>query len=181
MAVRLVLNARGEKIGHRFTRALMKSHASLNYTEVQEAQDGTPNEKCTPLLEEVIKPLFAAWQATQLARRQRQPLELDLPERKIVLGEDGKVASVNFYERHDAHKVIEEFMIIANVAAAEELNRLGRPLLYRVHEEPSPEKLDALREVAQASGFTLAKGPVHYIPDIDLYFKIFPVGEPGGH
>ena len=160
MAVRLVLNARGEKIGHRFTRALMKSHASLNYTEVQQAQDGQPNEKCAPLLEEVIKPLYAAWEATQLARKDRQPLELDLPERKIVLGDDGKVASVNFYERFDAHKVIEEFMIIANVAAAEELNRLGRPLLYRVHEEPSPEKLEALREVAQASGFTLAKGQV---------------------
>ena len=160
MAVRLVLNARGEKIGHRFTRGLMKSHASLNYTEVQEAQDGKPNEKCAPLLDEVIKPLYAAWAATQLARKDRQPLELDLPERKIVLGDDGKVASVNFYERFDAHKVIEEFMIIANVAAAEELNRLGRPLLYRVHEEPSPEKLEALREVAQASGFTLAKGQV---------------------
>lgn len=120
MAVRLVLNARGgEKIGHRFTRALMKSLASLNYTEVQEAQDGKPNEKCAPLLDEVIKPLFAAWEATQLARKDRQPLELDLPERKIVLGgDDGKVASVNFYERFDAHKVIEEFMIIANVAAA---------------------------------------------------------------
>ncbi|WP_421702500.1 ribonuclease R [Aliiroseovarius sp.] len=160
MAVRLVLNARGEKIGHRFTRGLMKSHASLNYTEVQEAQDGKPNEKCAPLLDEVIKPLYAAWAATQLARKDRAPLELDLPERKIVLGDDGKVASVNFYERFDAHKVIEEFMIIANVAAAEELNRLGRPLLYRVHEEPSPEKLEALREVAQASGFTLAKGQV---------------------
>ena len=160
MAVRLVLNARGEKIGHRFTRGLMKSHASLNYTEVQAAQDGKPNEKCAPLLEEVIKPLYAAWEATQFARKERQPLELDLPERKIVLGDDGKVASVNFYERFDAHKVIEEFMIIANVAAAEELNRLGRPLLFRVHEEPSPEKLEALREVAQASGFTLAKGQV---------------------
>jgi ribonuclease R len=160
MAVRLVINARGEKIGHRFTRALMKSHASLNYTEVQEAQDGKPNEKCAPLLDEVIKPLFDAWEATQFARKERQPLELDLPERKIVLGDDGKVASVNFYERFDAHKVIEEFMIIANVAAAEELNRLGRPLLFRVHEEPSPEKLEALREVAQASGFTLAKGQV---------------------
>ncbi|MEJ2021495.1 MAG: RNB domain-containing ribonuclease, partial [Maritimibacter sp.] len=81
-------------------------------------------------------------------------------ERKIVLGDDGKVASVRFAERFDAHKLIEEFMVLANVAAAEELNRLKRPLLFRVHEEPSPAKLEALREVAQASGFTLAKGQV---------------------
>ena len=77
-----------------------------------------------------------------------------------MLTDDGKVTSVAFRERLDAHKLIEEFMILANVAAAEELIRLKRPLLFRVHEEPSPEKLDALREVAEASGFTLAKGQV---------------------
>jgi ribonuclease R len=70
------------------------------------------------------------------------------------------VTSVAFRERLDAHKLIEEFMVLANVAAAEELTRLRRPLLFRVHEEPSPEKLEALREVAEASGFTLAKGQV---------------------
>ncbi|MCI2399880.1 ribonuclease R [Aliiroseovarius subalbicans] len=160
MAVRLVLNEQGEKISHRFTRGLMKSHATLNYTEVQQAQDGNPNEKCAPLMEEVIAPLYAAYETTKLARGQRQPLDLDLPERKIILSEDGHVQSVNFYDRFDAHKLVEEFMIQANVAAAEELNRLKRPLLFRVHEEPSPEKLEALREVAQASGFTLAKGQV---------------------
>jgi len=160
MAVRLVLNAQGEKISHRFTRGLMKSHATLNYLEVQQAQDGNANEKCAPLLEEVIAPLFGAYEATKLARAKRQPLDLDLPERKIILGDDGRVQSVSFYERFDAHRMIEEFMIQANVAAAEELNRLKRPLLFRVHEEPSPQKMEALREVAQASGFTLAKGQV---------------------
>jgi ribonuclease R len=106
-----------------------------------------------------LKPLYAAYAALVRAREVRQPLDLDLPERKIVL-EDGKVTSVAFKERLDAHKLIEEFMVLANVAAAEELIRLKRPLLFRVHEEPSPEKLDALREVAEASGFTLAKGQV---------------------
>src|SRR5690606_11356207 len=94
------------------------------------------------------------------ARQRRQPLELDLPERRIELTEDGRVKSVNFRERYDAHRLIEEFMVLANVAAAEELERLRRPLPYRVHEEPTAEKLDALREVAEASGFTLAKGQV---------------------
>lgn len=160
LAVRMVLNAQGEKISHRFTRGLMKSHASLNYAEVQQAQDGAPNAKCAPFMDQIITPLYAAYAATKQARSKRQPLDLDLPERKIILSEDGHIQSVSFAERHDAHRLVEECMILANVAAAEELNRLKQPLLFRVHEEPSPEKLDALREVAQASGFTLAKGQV---------------------
>ncbi|RME16510.1 MAG: ribonuclease R [Alphaproteobacteria bacterium] len=160
IAVRMVIDAAGEKRSHRFVRGLMKSRASLNYHEVQAAEDGAPNEACAPLLDEVIHPLFAAYRALRRARERRQPLDLDLPERKIVLSDDGKVESVRFAERLDAHRLIEEMMILANVSAAEELARLRQPLLYRVHEEPSPEKLEALREVAQASGFTLAKGQV---------------------
>lgn len=160
IAVWMKLDMKGRKLSHRFTRAMIKSVASLTYTEVQEARDGRPNERCAGIMEEVITPLYAAYEATKVARAMRQPLDLDLPERKIELTEDGRVASVAFRERFDAHRLIEEFMILANVAAAEELIRLRRPLLYRVHEEPSPLKLDALREVAEASGFTLAKGQV---------------------
>ena len=160
MAVRLKLDAHGQKVGHRFTRGLMKSIASLNYAEVQAAIDGAPNDKTEPLLDDVLRPLYAAYEAAKKARAQRQPLDLDLPERRIELDEDGQVASVNFRDRLDAHRLIEEFMILANVAAAEELTKMRRPLLFRVHEEPNPDKLDALREVAQASGFTLAKGQV---------------------
>jgi len=160
IAVRLKLDARGRKVGHRFARAMIRSIASLDYGEVQAAQDGRPNDRCAALMDEVIAPLYAAWQATVTARAERQPLELDLPERRIELAPDGRVASVAFKDRLDAHRLIEEFMVLANVAAAEELQRLRRPLLFRVHEEPSPEKIDALREVAQASGFTLAKGQV---------------------
>jgi ribonuclease R len=160
IAVRLKIDAEGRKLSHRFTRGLMRSAASLTYEEVQTARDGRPNERCEGVLEEVIGPLYAAYEALKAARATRQPLELDLPERRIVLSDDGQVVSVAFRERFDAHKLIEEFMVLANVAAAEELTRLRRPLLFRVHEEPSPEKLDALREVAEASGFTLAKGQV---------------------
>ena len=160
IAVRMKLDAKGRKISHRFTRAMIKSVASLNYTEVQEAQDGRPNDRCAAIMEDVIAPLYAAYEATKTERAMRQPLDLDLPERRIELTEDGRVKSVAFRDRLDAHRLIEEFMILANVAAAEELVRLRRPLLFRVHEEPSPEKLDALREVAEASGFTLAKGQV---------------------
>jgi len=160
MAVRMVLDSSGHKISHRFTRGLMKSVASLHYQEVQTAIDGDANEKTEALVEPVLKPLYAAYEATKKARAERQPLDLDLPERRVVISDEGKVASVSFYERLDAHRLIEEFMVLANVAAAEELIKKRQPQIFRVHEEPSPEKLDSLREVAQASGLTLAKGQV---------------------
>ncbi len=160
MAVRIVLDANGTKISHRFTRAMMKSAASLNYEEVQAAVDGAANDKTAPLLSGVLEPLYAAYRALANARKHRQPLELDLPERKIVLDDDGTVRSVDYRDRLDAHKMIEEFMVLANVAAAEELIAKRTPLLFRVHEEPSPEKLDSLRETAQSAGLNLAKGQV---------------------
>lgn len=160
MAVRMQLDAHGNKLSHRFVRGLMRSQGSLHYAQVQAAIDGAPDDKTAPLVEPVLKPLYAAYAALKTARAARQPLDLDLPERKIELSDEGKVTSVAFRDRFDAHRLIEEFMILANVAAAEELIRLKRPLLFRVHEEPSPEKLESLREVAEAAGFTLAKGQV---------------------
>ena len=160
LAVAMRIDAAGNKIDHQFHRGLMKSAASLNYEEVQAAVDGNPNDKVAPLMEDIISPLYAAFAALMKARARRQPLELDLPERQIVLDDAGKVTSVNYKERLDAHRLIEEFMVLANVAAAETLIGRKSPLLFRVHEEPSPEKLDALREVAQASGLVLAKGQV---------------------
>ncbi len=160
IAIRMRLDAQGNKFSHSFHRGMMHSAASLSYEQAQAAADGQADDQTAPLLDSAIKPLWHAYELLKSARARRQPLELDLPERKIVLTPDGRVKSVNFRDRFDAHKLIEEFMVLANVAAAEELERLRRPLLYRVHEEPSIEKLDALREVAQASGFTLAKGQV---------------------
>ncbi|MEO0370265.1 MAG: VacB/RNase II family 3'-5' exoribonuclease, partial [Pseudomonadota bacterium] len=158
IAVRMQVDAHGQKIGHRFVRGLMRSPASLNYQEVQAAMDGAPNDACAPLMEDVIRPLYAAHDALKDARAARQPLDLDLPERKVVLTDEGKVHSVNFADRLEAHKLIEEFMILANVAAAETLIAKKTPLLFRVHEEPPPEKLESLRDVAEAAGLTLAKG-----------------------
>ncbi len=160
IAVRMVLDSHGEKLSHSFHRGLMRSPASLHYEEVQDAIDGTPNDRTGPLLEPVLEPLYAAYHALVDARHRRQPLDLDLPERRIELDEDGTVKSVNFKDRLDAHRLIEEFMVLANVAAAETLISKRMPLLFRVHEEPSPEKLDALRETAGAAGFNLAKGQV---------------------
>ena len=160
IAVRMQLDAKGNKISHQFVRGLMRSAASLTYQQVQAAMDGTPDEKCAPLLETVIAPLYAAYGALVIARSLRQPLNLDLPERKVVLDEAGVVQSINFSDRLDAHRLIEEFMVLANVAAAETLSEKQQPLLFRVHEEPSPEKLESLRETAQSAGFNMAKGQV---------------------
>ena len=160
IAVEMKLSSTGEKLSHRFVRGLMRSPASLSYEEAQAAVDGDPSERAAPLVDTVLSPLFGAYAALKQAREARQPLELDLPERKIILSDSGKVASVNFSERLDAHRLIEECMVLANVAAAETLIAKQQPLLFRVHEEPSPEKLDSLRETAKSVGLVLEKGQV---------------------
>jgi ribonuclease R len=159
LAVQMRIDAHGQKLSHRFTRGLMRSQGSLHYGQVQDAIDGRPDAVTEPLLP-VLTTLYAAYDALKTARALRGPLDLELPERKIELSDEGKVISVAFKARFDAHKLIEECMILANVSAAEELVGMKRPLLFRVHEEPSPDKLESLREVAEASGFTLAKGQV---------------------
>ena len=160
IAVEMQIDRDGNKTSHRFVRGLMKSPASLNYEEVQAAMDGVVNDKVAPLLDDVIRPLYGCYDALKKARAVRQPLELDLPERKIVLNDEGVVEDVAFRDRLDAHRLIEEFMVLANVAAAETLVAKKTALLFRVHEEPKPEKLEALRETAQAAGLQLAKGQV---------------------
>ncbi|CAA9398203.1 MAG: 3'-to-5' exoribonuclease RNase R [uncultured Rubellimicrobium sp.] len=160
VAVRMRIDREGRKLDHSFTRGLMRSRASLAYGHVQDAIDGRPNERTEPLLETVLKPLYAAYEALRRAREVRAPLDLDLPERRIELSPEGKVLSVAFKDRLDAHRLIEEFMVLANVAAAETLVQNRTPLLFRVHEEPDPLKLESLRETVEASGLTLARGQV---------------------
>ncbi|MEM1374903.1 MAG: ribonuclease R [Pseudomonadota bacterium] len=159
LAVEMKIDGDGALLGQRFTRGLMRSPASLHYEEVQAAIDGEPSERTAPHLDG-LKALYAAYAALVTAREARQPLNLDLPERRIELSPKGIVTSVAFKDRLDAHRLIEEFMVLANVAAAKVLAAKRTPLLFRVHEEPSPEKLDALRETAQSVGLPLAKGQV---------------------
>ncbi len=146
LAVRMVFDRHGHKKGHRFTRGLMRSAAKLTYQEAQAAIDGNPGERAAPLLDQVLKPLWAAYRALGEARDKRGPLDLDLPERKIILDDMGRVARLVTPERLDAHRLIEEFMIQANVSAAETLEAAKSPLLYRIHDAPSEEKLNALAE-----------------------------------
>jgi len=158
LAVRLVIAANGRKRSHTFHRVLMRSAAKLHYAQAQEAADGRADATTGPLLDPVIKPLYDAYQAIKRERAERQPLDLDLPERKILLKSDGTVDRVVIPPRLDAHRLIEEFMILANVAAAETLERARTPLIYRVHDEPAPEKVEALREFLATLDIRLAKG-----------------------
>ncbi|WP_406858616.1 ribonuclease R [Alsobacter sp. KACC 23698] len=155
MAVRMVLAADGRKLRHSFHRVLMRSAAKLSYQQAQAAIDGRPDETTAPLLEPVLKPLWDAYRCATRARNERGPLELDLPERKIILNKDGGVDRVVVPPRLDAHKLIEEFMILANVAAAETLEQKKTPLLYRAHDEPTLEKMRGLGEVLASIGIKL--------------------------
>lgn len=159
MAVRMTFSAEGRKIRHSFHRVMMKSAARLAYSQAQAAIDGVPDAKTGPLLDTVLRPLWGAYAVLKRGRQARQPLELDLPERKILLKDDGTVDSVTIPERLDAHKLIEEFMIQANVAAAETLEAKKQPLIYRIHDAPSLAKQESLREFLHTLSLSLARGP----------------------
>jgi ribonuclease R len=157
LAVRMVIGPDGRKRSHSFHRVLMRSAAKLHYAQAQAAVDGRPDDTTGPLLEPILKPLYAAYALVKLARDERDPLDLDLPERKILLKPDGTVDRVIVPERLDAHRLIEEFMILANVAAAEMLEKQGLPLIYRVHDEPTQEKVHNLQEFLKTLDLPFAK------------------------
>jgi ribonuclease R len=157
LAVRMVIAADGRKRSHSFHRVLMRSAAKLNYAQAQAAIDGRPDDTTGPLLASVLKPLYDAYAVVKRARDERDPLDLDIPERKILLKADGTVDRVIVPERLDAHKLIEEFMILANVAAAEMLEKKALPLIYRVHDEPTLEKVHALQEFLKTLDLPFAK------------------------
>ena len=147
LVARMVFDRSGEKRSHTFLRAMMRSAAKLSYQEAQAAIDGQPSAKAAPLLETALKPLWAAYGVLGRARDRRAPLDLDLPERRIILDEEGRVKGVHVPERLAAHRLIEEFMIQANVAAAETLEQRKSLCVYRVHDQPSKEKLKSLKDV----------------------------------
>ena len=156
LAVRMVIGQDGRKKSHSFHRVMMRSAAKLSYSQAQAAIDGRTDEVTGPILDSILKPLWAAYACVKRARDIREPLFLDLPERKIVLKPDGTVDRIFVPERLEAHRLIEEFMILANVAAAETLERAESELIYRVHDEPSLEKMRALSEVLASIGLKLS-------------------------
>ncbi|MCX8133220.1 MAG: ribonuclease R [Roseococcus sp.] len=162
--VEMHIDAKGRKTGHRFGRGLMRSAARLTYEQVQtHAEAGTDPEGLPP---GHVARLYGAFRALLAAREARGTLDLDLPERRVLLDPRGRVTAVLPRARLDSHRLIEEFMVAANVCAAEELERLGQPCMYRVHAPPSEEKLRALREFLGTLGLSLADAgalrPAHF-------------------
>jgi ribonuclease R len=160
LAVHVWIDGAGHKRRHRFERGLMRSAARLTYNQLQAAADGRPDAIPAALAGRVVAPLYGAYGALMKARLARGALDLDLPERQVILGEDGRIDRIVPRARLDSHKLIEEFMIAANVCAAETLEAKHRPCMYRVHDAPAPDKIDALREFLASLGYKLAKGQV---------------------
>ncbi len=165
--VEMQIDAEGRKTAHRFGRGLMQSAARLTYEQVQQAHDAHDAHDMLGLGEGRIEALYAAFRALLGARSRRGTLELDLPERKVVLDEAGQVAAIAPRPRLDSHKLIEEFMVLANVAAAEELERLRQPAMYRIHAPPTEEKLDALRGFLATLDISLPPGGTIHPRDLD--------------
>lgn len=159
LAVHLWIDEKGQLKKHRFVRGVMKSHARLTYTQVQCALDGEPDIITKSLLP-LIEPLFHAFEVLKKAREKRGTLDLDLPEYKVRFSEKGEVNGIIPQQRFASHQLIEEFMILANVAAAITLEQKQAPCLYRVHESPPAEKIEAFAEVLKGLGIPFAKGQV---------------------
>ena len=158
MAVRMVFGADGRKRSHKFIRGLMRSAAKLSYEQAQAAADGTPNDKTGPIARTIIAPLYAAYAVLKKGRDARSPLAIESAERRIVISSEGEVASITPRAALEAHKLIEEMMIQANVSAAETLEARKTPLIYRIHDTPSQEKVQALADFLQTLDFAWSKG-----------------------
>ena len=177
MACHLTIAKDGTLKSWRFTRAKIRVAANIAYKDAQAAIDASEEERVevsspvcfmpevegpvpNALVETALKPLWGCWRALLAARNKRKPLELDLPERQVVLDEKGRIESVAPRERLDAHRLVEDFMIAANVAAARALEAKKAPVMYRVHEPPSREKLEALKDYLETFGIEFTLGQV---------------------
>ncbi|HET9146518.1 MAG TPA: VacB/RNase II family 3'-5' exoribonuclease, partial [Acetobacteraceae bacterium] len=167
--VEMRIGADGAKHSHHFGRGLMRSAARLTYEQVQAAHEAGED---AGIGAGALGHLYAAYRALAAARERRGTLDLDLPELRITLDDQGHVSGVQPRARLDSHRLIEEFMILANVAAAEELERLNLPCMYRIHAPPSPEKLDALRSLLGTLGITLKPGDRLHPRDLDHALKL---------
>jgi ribonuclease R len=157
LAVHIVIDRSGTKRSHRFVRAMIRSAQRFTYERIQAIADG--HEKAPGwIADKVVGPLYGAYKALLAARTARGALDIDVEERKVELGADGKVAKIAPRTRLDSHRLIEEFMILANVCAAETLERKRLPCMYRVHEPPAVDRVEALRETLEGLGLRLARG-----------------------
>ena len=157
MAVHLWLDKDARLISYKFVRGLMRSAARLTYEQVEAAHNGFPDDTTQPLVDTVIKPLYQAYSLLKRAREKRGALELDLPERKAVIDAQGNISAIVPRQRLQSHQLIEEFMILANVAAAMMLEDKNAPCVYRIHDSPAYDRLETTREFLKEFGYSLPK------------------------
>jgi len=160
MVAQITIDDSGEMIAHHFERALIRSAARLTYDQVQAWHEGRRDEAAIEIDDGILANLFGAWQALDAARQAREPLALNLKERRVLLDEDGAPQAIVKRAQSASQRLIEDYMIAANVAAAQTLTKAGRPCVFRVHDQPDPEKMDAVRDLANAVGTRLARGQV---------------------
>ncbi len=163
MAVHMYIDDDGKLLRYKFVRALIQSHARLTYEQVQAARDGNGDKTTAHLIDDVISPLYGAYAVLDEARQKRGALDLDLPERQIIINDKGVMTGVQKRLRLDSHKLIEEFMVLANVAAASALDanpkfRHDYPCIYRIHDKPSYDKLESARDFIESFDLSLPKG-----------------------
>ncbi len=178
LAVRMVFGADGRKRSHRFVRGLMRSAAKLSYEQAQAAIDGAPDDKTGPLLEPILTPLWAAYACMKKGRDARSPLAIESLERKILIDAEGRIAAITPRATLDANKLIEEFMIQANVSAAETLEQKKVPLIYRIHDQPSQETGFALVDFLSTRGLPWTKGEA---PRTERFNKLLEETRDGPH
>ncbi|MGE0755050.1 MAG: ribonuclease R family protein [Alphaproteobacteria bacterium] len=156
LAVHIWIDKDGNRKRYQFVRGIMRSHHRFTYEELQTAQQTQTHKHYAS----IIKPLYEAYAALCIERDQREPLALNLPEFKIRFDEAGNVAAINPRQQLESHRLIESFMIAANVAAADLLLQKNQPAVYRVHEHPDEEKLEELRQFVKQAGYSLQKGAI---------------------
>ena len=157
VAVHMTISPQGKLVKHKFVRAVIHSHARLTYSQVADAIEGNFDDVTKDLWPKNLSDAYDCFKALLKARKKRNALDLDIPETAIVLGPDGSIERVEKRERNEAHQLIEEMMVVANVAAAEALESKKAPCIYRVHPEPSIEKLEALNTILKDHNLSLSK------------------------
>ena len=159
MAVHLWISDDGILNRWRFVRGLMRSAARLTYDQVEAHHQRQPCETSERVPEGQIEHLYGVYGSLLSARVERGALDIDRPERQVAFGDDGRISEISLRERHHSHKLIEELMIAANVAAARQLEENRMPVMYRIHDQPTPEKAEGLREYVTSLGLSLRKTP----------------------
>ncbi|MBT7641661.1 MAG: ribonuclease R [Rhodobiaceae bacterium] len=158
LAVRMVIGENGKKRSHEFYRGLMRSAAKLSYAQAQKAFDGEVEDAFAPMDEPVLQPLWRAYQTMAVARDAREPLRINRPERRVEMSDEGKISRIYFPAALEAHKLIEEMMVSANVCAAETLEKHKRRLMYRVHDTPPEERVKNLGDFLRPMGVNVNLG-----------------------